>query len=71
MALGFNPQKSSVDSEDFTGTPPPKAFKKRGKNQGKNRSFVMKPMGSTTATGRGLKPCKDSSDDFTDEPITI
>ena len=69
MALGFNPQKTSVESEDFTGAPPPKPFKKRGKNQGKNRSFVMKPMGLTTATGNGLKACKD--DDFFDEPIHI
>ena len=71
MAIGFNPKESSVNYEDNTGTPPPKPVKKLGRNQGKNRSFKMKAMGPTTATGRSLKPCKDSSDDFTDEPITI
>ena len=28
-------------------------------------------MGSTTATGSGLKPCKDSSNDLADEPILV
>ena len=69
MALGFNPQKSSVDSEDFTGTPPPKPYKKRGRNNKKSHSYKMEPMGSTTAAGRALKPCKDY--DFFDEPIHI
>lgn len=71
MTRGFNPQKSSVESEDFTGTPPPKPHKKLGRDNKKSHSYKMEPMGSTTATGRGLKPCKDSSYDFTDEPITI
>ena len=69
--MGFNPQESSVESEDFTGTPPPKTVKKLGRNNKKSNSYKMKPMGTTKATGRGLKPCKDSSNDFTDEPITL
>ena len=69
MAIGFNPKNSSVTYEDNIGTPAPKAFKKRGRNNKKNHSFKMEPMGSTTATGSGLKPCKDSSDDFFDEPM--
>jgi len=69
MALGFNPQKSSVEYQDNTGAPPPKPHKKLGLNNKKNHSYRMEPMGSTTATGRGLKPGKDSSDDFFDEPI--
>ena len=71
MALGFNPQKTSVTYEDNTGIPAPKPHKKLGRINKKSHSYKMEPMGSTTATGRGLKPCKDSSDDFTDEPITI
>lgn len=71
MTLGFNPQKTSVTYEDNTGIPAPKPHKKLGRNNKKSHSYKMELMGSTTATGRGLKPCKDSSDDFTDEPITI
>ena len=71
MAIGFNPQKTSVTYEDNTGIPAPNPVKKLGRNQGKNRSFKMEPMVSATASCSGLKPCKDSSEDFIDEPITI
>ena len=65
MALGFNPQKSSVEYQDFTGSPPaPKAPKKMGRDNKKSHSYRMQPMGSTTATGRGLKPSKDSGSDI-------
>lgn len=71
MALGFNPQKSSVEYQDFTGTTAPKAPKKMGRDNKKSHSYRMQPMGSTTATGNGLKPSKDSSNDLADEPILI
>lgn len=64
MGLGFNPQKSSVSYQDFTGTPAPKAPKKLGRNNKKNHSYKMQPMGSTTATGNGLKPSEDSGSDI-------
>ena len=69
MALGVNPQKTSVSYEDNTGIPAPKPHKKLGRNNKKNHSYRMEPMGSTTATGSGLKPCKE--DEYFDEPIHI
>ena len=71
MALGFNPQKTSVSYEDNTGISAPKPHKKLGRHNKKNHSYRMEPIGSTTATGSGLKPCKDSSNDLTDEPIIV
>lgn len=69
MALGFNPQKTSVSYEDNTGIPAHKPHKKLDLSNKKSHSYKMGPMGSTTATGHGQKPCKDSSDDLTDKPI--
>ena len=64
-ALGFNPQKTSVSYEDNTGIPAHKPHKKLGRRNKKSHSYKMEPM------GRGLKPCKDSSDDLPDEQIIL
>ena len=71
MALGFNPQKSSVSYEYNTGILAPKPHKKLGRNNKKSHSYKMESIGSTTATGRDLKPCKESSDDLPDEQIIL
>ena len=45
MALGFNPQKTSVSHEDNTGIPAQKPHKKLGLSNKKSHSYKMGPMG--------------------------
>ena len=71
IAVGVNPQKTSVSYEDNTGIPAPKPHKKLDRNNKKSHSYKVESIGSSTATGRGLKPCKDSSDDLPDEQIIL
>ena len=52
MALGFNPQKTSVSYEDNTGIPAPKPHKKLDRNNKKSHSYKVESIGSSTATGR-------------------
>ena len=41
MALGMNPQKSSVENQDNTGIPTPQPHRKLGRNNKKIHSYEM------------------------------